>query len=468
MDGADAGFLYLETPSMHMHTLKIAVLEADPGLTFERFRDGVEARLGKLPPLRRRVVPVPFRLNHPVWVTQRSIDADHHFRDHEVGGTGSMADLERLIGEIASTPLDRDHPLWELHLCRGLEGGRAAIVGKMHHALADGVAANALLGNVVDAHGDPEVEDTLEYAASPGPAAGDVPPKTTLAWSALVDATLQIARIPRLVWRTVSGIAAMVRYRRAERPEVPVPVLHAPRTSFNGPLTPRRSYATCSLPLAELKQVRVAHPGVTLNDVVLAVVGGALRRWMDDRDEHPSRSLMAGVPTATDAPGAEPRLGGNRVSNLFTSLATDVDDPHLRLRAISEVTGHSKEIQRHLGPEMLTDWVQFTPPAPFSAVMRLYSWARAAGWHPAPFNVVVSNVPGPRAVATIAGATLADLFSVGPILEGIGLNVTVWSYVDRMNFSLLTCPDLLPDLDALAAELRPALDELLDTPPSSG
>ncbi len=117
---------------------------------------------------------------------------------------------------------------------------------------------------------------------------------------------------------------------------------------------------------------------------------------------------------------------------------------------------------------MLTSWVQFTPPAPFSAVMRLYSQARAAGWHPAPFNVVVSNVPGPRTTATIAGATLADLFSVGPILEGIGLNVTVWSYVDRMNFSLLTCPDLLPDLDALTAELRPALDELLDTPRSSG
>ncbi len=214
--------------------------------------------------------------------------------------------------------------------------------------------------------------------------------------------------------------------------------------------------------------MRAAHPGVTLNDVVLAVVGGALRRWMDDRGEHPSRSLMAGVPTATDAPGAEPRLRGNRVSNLFTSLATDVDDPHERLRAISEVTGHSKEIQRKLGPEMLTSWVQFTPPAPFSAVMRLYSRVRAAGWHPAPFNVVVSNVPGPRATATIAGATLADLFSVGPILEGIGLNVTVWSYVDRMNFSLLTCPDLLPDLAALTAELRPALDELLDTPPSNG
>jgi diacylglycerol O-acyltransferase len=148
------------------------------------------------------------------------------------------------------------------------------------------------------------------------------------------------------------------------------------------------------------------------------------------------------------------------VSTLFTTLATDIDDPHLRLAEIHRVTEASKLVQRTLGPDMLIDWVQFTPPAPFSAGMRLYSRVRAASWHPAPFNVVVSNVAGPREEVLLGDARLVDLFSVGPILEGIGLNVTVWSYQDRVNVSVISCPDLVHDLGALAAHFEPALRDL--------
>lgn len=465
MDGADAGFLYMETPSQHMHTLKIAVMAPNTDLTFDSFRSGVLARLSRLPPLRRKAVPVPWQLNHPVWVTQRRVDPARHFFRHDVGGRGSRNDLERLIGEIASTPLDRSVPLWELHLCQGLADGGSAIVGKMHHALADGMAANALLGNVTDVAGSEAFLPREARAATPA-ATDETPDGPALVRSALLDAVVQIALIPALLRRTLIGLRSMLRYRRAERPDVPRPVLDAPRTSFNGALTPRRSFGTVTLPLADVKAARTAHPGATLNDVVLAIVGGAMRAWLDERGEHPSAPLMAGVPTATDPAGAVPRLHGNRVSNLFTSLATDVDDPHERLRAISRITVHSKEIQRQLGPQMLTEWTQFTPPAPFSAFMRLYSRLRAASWHAAPFNVIVSNVPGPREPAHIGAAELADLFSVGPILEGIGLNVTVWSYVDRMNFSLLTCPDLIDDLAPLTAHFRPALDALLAPTPT--
>ena len=236
-------------------------------------------------------------------------------------------------------------------------------------------------------------------------------------------------------------------------------MLDAPRVSFNGPLSRRRVFATCSVPLEQVKAVRRTH-GVTVNDVVLGVVAGALRAWMDERGEHPSGPLVAGVPVGTDAKDAAPRLGGNRVSNLFTTLATDVDDPAERLQVISRVTAEAKKGQQALGPDMLTDWVQFTPPGPFAAAVRLYSRKRTAARHAAPFNVIVSNVAGPREHATISGAGLSDLFSVGPVLEGIGLNVTAWSYIDRLNFSVLSCPELVPDLPALVAHLRPALDEL--------
>ena len=193
------------------------------------------------------------------------------------------------------------------------------------------------------------------------------------------------------------------------------------------------------------------------------MTSGALRRWLEAHDEHPSASLVAGVPIGMDAAGGEhPRLFGNNVSNMFTTLATDVDDPVDRLRRISVTARHAKVINQHLGASV-AEWTQFTPPG-MRRLIGAYSRHRGARFHAAPFSAIVSNVPGPRERMKIGGAYLADLFSVGPLVEGIGLNVTVWSYVDRMNFSLLACPDLLPDVDVLASYFPAALAELLPRP----
>jgi diacylglycerol O-acyltransferase len=235
---------------------------------------------------------------------------------------------------------------------------------------------------------------------------------------------------------------------------------------FNGPLTSRRSFATASFTMADVKAVRTRHAdieGLTLNDVVLGVTSGALRRWLDAHGERPAGSLVAGVPIGMDAADADPRLFGNNVSNMFTTLATDIDDPGERLRRISVTARHAKAMNQHLGSS-LADWSQFTPPGPVSAFMRAYSRHRGARLHAAPFSAIVSNVPGPRERLKVGGAHLADVFSVGPLIEGIGLNVTVWSYVDHMNFSLLACPDLLPDVDVLASYFPAALAELMGEP----
>lgn len=459
MKGADAGFLYMETPSMHMHTLKIALLDPDPDLTYDNLVAAMLDRLRRLPPFRRRVVPVPFALNHPVWVTQKRIDPRRHFFRHRVGGAGSMRDLEELIGRIASTPLQRDVPLWELHMCEGLADGRVAIVGKIHHAMADGLAANAMLANVMDVS-SAEFRARVLTETHEGV---DEPERGLMVRHALRDAAWQMLEFPGLVVRTIKRLTAMFRYRREVDGDVPLPIRDAPRTSINGPLTPRRSFATVTLPLADMKEVRRVHAdiaGLTLNDVVLAVTSGALRRWLAAHDEHPSRSLTAGVPIGLDAVDPEPRLIGNNVSNLFTTLATDIDDPALRLRVISQTTKHAKVISQTLGSSLM-EWTQFAPPAPLAAAVRAYSRLRAAKYHPSAFTAIVSNVPGPRERVRIGGANLSDVFSVGPLTEGIGLNVTVWSYVDRMNFSLLACPDLLPDVEVLASYFPAALAELL-------
>ncbi len=458
MEGVDAGYLYMETPTMHMHTLKIAIMEPSDSYTFAGLQQQLLSRMNDLPPLKQRPLPVPFALNHPMWISDGPIEPGRHIFRHDLPSPGGHTELEALIGLVCSTPLDRDIPLWEVHVCEGMAGGLVAVIGKLHHALADGGAANALIANIADPREGTPTAD--RRSGRPADWHFDaVPAKGTQIKLALRDATVQIGTIHGLLGRTTSGAVAAVRRRREHDVSVPRPILDAPRTSFNGALTPRRNFATCTLDLAHVKQVRKAN-GVTVNDVVLAVVGGALRTWLDARDEHPATALLAGVPVSTEEVGSSPRLSGNRVSNLFTTLATDVDDPIERLHTISNITSASKDLQRTLGPSMLADWVQFTPPAPFSALLRWYSHARMAARHAPPFNVIVSNVKGPPAEIRIAGSRLHDLYSVGPLIEGIGLNITAWSYAGRLNIAALSCPDLMPDLPSLVAALEPALQQL--------
>ncbi len=460
MSGFDAGFLYLETPSVHMHTLKIAVLTPSPDNTFENLIERMTERLPLMPPLRRRIVPVPFGLYHPLMVLAPTIDPARHFFLHDIGGEGSMEDLHRAIGEVCSTPLERDVPLWELHLCHGMADGRVAVVGKVHHAVADGLTASRMIATIMDVssadHRPPapvEPDDTL-----PDPS----PPRQV--GSALRDAVRHLAGIPRLLITTLRQLFALLRYRRRTGAQVPKLVLDAPRTSFNGPLTPRRTFASVTLSLADLKRARTLHADIeklTLNDIVLAVVSGALRTYLAAHDEVPHRSLLAGIPVSLE--GHLPRDTGNNLTNLCTTLATDVDDPAERLRTISSTTHHAKAMSQLLGSSLM-DWSQLTPPAPFAAAVRAYSHTQAARFFPPPFNVIVSNVPGPREPVKIGGAQLSEILSVGPLTEGIGLNVTAWSYLDRMHFSLLACPDLLDDVEALAAHFPDALAELLGEP----
>lgn len=237
--------------------------------------------------------------------------------------------------------------------------------------------------------------------------------------------------------------------------KTPLP-FSTPKTSFNAALTPHRTFAMTTLSLADVKAVRGAF-GATVNDVVLAVCAGALRRYLLDRGELPSKPLVAGVPVSTST---ETRLGGNKVSNMFVTLRTDLDDPVARLKEIQAVTKAAKVVHNILGTEMLADWSQRTPPRPFAWFMRLYSRKGWASRHRPPINLVVSNVPGPPTPLEIVGARLETLSSVGPILEGIGLNITVWSYVGAMNFGIVACREHMPDIWSLADALRDSLVEL--------
>jgi diacylglycerol O-acyltransferase len=456
MSGLDAKFLYSETPTAHMHTIKVAVSDMrglDGGFSFDTMTEVLGQLLVRLPPFRRRIVPVPLGLGHPVWVEDPDFDLARHLGRVVLGPPGDDRALARAIGTFASTTLPRDRPLWAIQVVEGLRGGRVAVVVKLHHAVADGSAAVALLKNVVESatvapHPDPAVDP---WAPEPLPTRG------RLVTRALGEHATRIKGLPHLVRSSVSSARDSERTRRTFEPMPPIPLHHIPRTSFNVSLDPARTFAMTRLPLDVMRDIRRA-TGTTINDVYLTVCGGALRAYLDERGELPARPLVASVPVSTDPDAA--RLSGNRVDNIYVAIGTDVADPAARLALIHDGVRASKEVRSRLGHDLLEQRADVVPPQLYQPTVRLWSRSHVANVLHPPLNVILSNVAGPKEPIRIGPVTLEALYSVGPILEGIGLNITAWSYEDELGVSLIGCPSSMADPWVLADHLHRALDEL--------
>jgi diacylglycerol O-acyltransferase / wax synthase len=456
MSGLDAKFLYSETPTAHMHTIKVAV--SDPGgieggFSFDTMTEVLGQLLVRLPPFRRRIVPVPLGLGHPVWVEDPDFDLRRHLGRVVLDPPGDDRALADAVGTFASTALPRDRPLWAIQVVEGLRDGRVAVVVKLHHAVADGSAAVALLRHVVEA-----------ATVAPHPAPPDdpwssepLPSRRLLVRRALHEQGIRLRGLPHLVRSSVTSARESERVRRSFDPMPPIPLHHIPRTSYNVSLDPARTFAMTRLPMDRLRTVRRA-TGTTLNDVYLAVCAGALRAYLAGRGELPDRPLVASVPVSTDPDAA--RLSGNRVDNLYVAIATDVADPAERLARIHDGVRASKEVRARLGHDLLEQRADVVPPQLYQPTVRLWSRSHAADHLHPPLNVILSNVAGPAEPIRIGPVTLEALYSVGPILEGIGLNITAWSYEDDLGVSLIGCPSSLPDPWPLVAHLHDALDEL--------
>lgn len=455
LTGQDAAFLYNETPDQHMHTLKIAVLDPSTipgGYSFDAVRENLAARLHLLPPFRRRVVPVPLQLHHPVWVEDPDFDLDRHVQRATLPAPGGREELDELVSGIAEVPLDRSRPLWELWVVEGLEGGAIGFVAKIHHCAADGVMAAALLSDTLSLDPDAGMPPPPATPWAPEP----FPSPSRLVLDAVVDLGRAVTGASALVWQTAR---AAVRVRRAKRVAgvvTPGP-FSGPRVSFNHSLTPSRRFVSAALPMVGVKEVRSVF-GVSVNDVVLALCTGALRAYLDERRELPDRPLVAAVPVSTRTPGAPVRA--NSVSNIFTILPVQLADPAARVRAVHEVTRGAKHLFDQHGFDMLAGWSELTPARPYSALIRLYGRLGLAERHRPPVNVVVSSVPGPQRPLYVAGGRLDAIYSMGPILEGVGLNITVWSYLQALDVGIVSTREHAPDLGRLRGHLHDAMDDL--------
>ncbi|MDO3636948.1 WS/DGAT/MGAT family O-acyltransferase [Mycolicibacterium arseniciresistens] len=457
LSGLDASFLYLETAQQLLHVCSILELDTTTmpgGYTFDKLRDALSKRIESMPQFREKLADSRFNLDHPVWVEDEDFDVDRHLHRIGLPPPGGRFELSEILGHIASLPLDRARPLWEKWVIEGIdgadarEGGKLVVLTKVHHAAVDGVTGASLMSQLCSTEPD---------AADPEPVQG-VGGGNQLEIS--VNGAIKFATRPlkfvNALPSTVNTVLDTVKRARAGQ-SMAAPFA-APQTPFNANVTGHRNIAFAQLDLDDVKKVK-NHFGVKLNDVVMALVSGVLRKFLLDRGQLPDSTLIAMVPVSVHDKSDRP--GRNQVSGMFSRLETNVENPLERIKAISEANSVAKQHSSAIGATLLQDWTQFAAPAVFGAAMRVYAASRLSGARPV-LNLVVSNVPGPQVPLYYLGCEVGAMYPIGPVFHGAALNITVMSLNGKLDVGLVSCPELLPDLWDMADDFAPALDELLD------
>ena len=456
LTGLDALFLYAETQSMPMHVAVTAILDPSTvpgGYSFEKMRDHLARRVPLVPKLMRRVEQVPLRLHHPIWVDDPDYKVEDHVHRTCLDPPADDRALARFVSEMVSRPLDRSRALWEFWVIEGLTDGRIALTGKVHHCALDGVSAADLMPAFFGLSPDPD--PVVAPEARPAERPGDL---ELVGWSVsdraahLMGGVAAIGRV---------GIASVgVRVRRRTNDGAGGTPLTAPRTPYNGAITASRSIAFGRLPLKKVRKVRQA-TGVKLNDVILAVTAGAFREHLAELGQLPEQPLVAAVPMSVRAEDARGQgETGNQLSVLFVPLHTEIADPLERLRATAADAMSAKQENALFGSRTLADLAEVLDPLAVTAALEVYSRAGLADRHRPPVNAVVSNVPGPPMPIYLGGAKALSLFPMGPVVESVGLNLTVLSYRNHLDVGLLAASALVPDAWEVLRHLRPAFDEL--------
>jgi WS/DGAT/MGAT family acyltransferase len=455
LSGIDAAFLYMETPAQHMHGLGVTIVDPSTipgGYDFDAMRGDFVRRLVALPGFRRRLIEFPLGLDHPAWIDARVELASHIVRA-ELPGPGDQQQFEAFVGEYAGRQLRRDRPMWEFCLLEGLEGGRLAILAKIHHCIIDGVSGAQMLQEIYD----------LEAVAPPRHLHPEgygedeaVPSLFNLAAASLSARVGDPLRAVTTVAQTlVSAAEAMVGLSEQEQVTFP---MSAPLTPFSHSLTARRAVSFARASLSDVKAIKNAF-GATVNDVVLAACTLALRQRLQEAGELTDRPLVASVPVSARKAG-EDAESFNRVSAMFIGLPVQLDDPVELLREVSRESAAAKRMMAAMGADLLGDWVELLPPLLFAQSMQLYTALHMAERHAPVHNLVVSNVPGPPFPFYAGGARVLAVYPLGPILEGAALNVTVFSYEDALDIGIVTCPDLAAGVGSLTSAFVDAVAQL--------
>ena len=463
LNGLDMGMLAGETPEWHMHTGALVLLEPVDGRAEEfatRIQAVLNARRAALGPFRYRLREAPLGLGRSVWVEASDIDLGARVREISVPAPGGMREVAAQAGEIFSTPLDRTGPLWEIWVVDGLQGGEVALIVKVHHALMDGVRGARLFEALFDLEPDAPLERPEAELGAPISDAliSDAPESEPSRLQMLASSGAFLAGTPvralRLGTTLVPAAGRLARLLVSPEGRAAAGSFTAPRSLLNRPLTSRRSFAFASISLDDMRVVKRAF-GVTMNDVALALSGATLRDYLVARDALPARPLVVQVPVGVHREGEG--TSGNMVAAAGTSLHTDLADPVERLLAIHASMQGAKALQAALGDDIVVDALGVLPPAALSAGIGVYRGLGIDRLHPPIFNAIVSNIPGPPIPLYSCGARLAATYTLGPLLAGSAVNITLMSYQDRVDFGVATCPDVVDDPWEIAEGIPDAL-----------
>ena len=460
LSGQDASFIYTETANAPMHIATIYVYDqaSAPGglITFTGILEMLESRLHLAPVLRRRMVRVPMDVDHPYWIEDPDFDLEFHVRHIALPKPGDWRQLCIQAARLHSRPLDLNRPLWEINVIEGLDhvegvpAGSFAFVMKIHHAAVDGASGIEMIT---------ALHDLIPGAHPPGPTQQWTPDPMPQPWELLARASVNQALKPfQFAEAMIRALPAARNLMPGTAPSIadqPTP----PRTLFNAPVTTHRVVDGIAMPLAGVKQIRASLERATVNDAMLAVVAGGLRRYLLDKVALPAEPLVAMVPVSVR--GADDKEAGNQVSAMLVSLHTHIAQSTDRFAAIRDSALAAKAALKTVGARNLTELAAFVPGAVVGAAARLNAELGSANQTTPAFNVVVTNVPGPQVPMYMMGAKLVSTYGMGPVFDGMGLMNAITSYCGEVFLSFTSCREILGDPAFYAQCLQESYDELL-------
>jgi len=457
LSGVDGAFLHLETKETPMHVASLHLFGLPAGYAGDFHRDvrrHMRRRLRIAPVLTRKLAPMPLQFANPVWVEGDRLDLDYHVQHVRLPSPGTRAQLEDLVGRLHSELLDRSRPLWRMAVIDGLQSGQAAYYFQVHHAVLDGQAGVLLAQALFDVTPRPR-----PLPRRPGPHAAEHPGMAELAAAALKHDAGQYIKLVRHLPDVVKTLIGLVGGTAgAARGQLGQNFSFGPKTPLNGPITGERSFAGASIPLDTLKQLAASHEA-KLNDIVLALCSGALRRYLAQHGGVPKKPLIATMPISLrDAGNAEYTT---QATLSLVNLNTQIADPVKRLRAIRDAAGAIKGLAQRARGVIPTDFPSIGVPWLLQGVAALYGRSGIVKAMPPIANLVISNVPGPQSPLYVAGARMTDYWPLSIVEHGVGLNITVMSYAGAMGFGFTAARCAVPDARELTVALLAALDELV-------
>ncbi|MEH6586152.1 MAG: wax ester/triacylglycerol synthase family O-acyltransferase [Halioglobus sp.] len=461
LTGLDASFLYLETPSVPMHIAGLGIYDQStaPGgkLRFKEIVDNIHRRILELPTMTQRLVTVPFGMDHPYWVTDGTFDPEFHIRHIALPKPGDWRQLCIQVSRINARPLDRDRPLWEIYIIEGLDNvegvpeGSFAMFSKVHHAAVDGTSSVEMSVAMHDLTADYKRSNKAPIVRLDNtPGTAELVARSTLNNIRTPFHFVSVAR------NTIPGFAkAALNLGRGKLHRVK----DIPRTRFNGTVSPHRVFDAINVSLDDVKAIKNSVPGATVNDAAIAIVGGAMRKYLKHHEELPETSLaaMAPINVRSDADVN----GGNIVSAMTVKIRSDIADPRERLQAVHEGTRDAKEFTHAVGAKAMTDYTNMMPAKLVSEAARLSSRLGLANHMSPQYNCVITNVPGPPVPIFSTGARMVASYGTGPVTDGLGLFHAIGSYCGQFVISATCCRVMMPDPEFYKECLQESFDELL-------